>query len=801
MKTSTVSTILALVMALLALAPGVRADWVLDGNLVDDPALLNPWDPQVVTGPDGGVIIVYVAHETGYHDIYAQRYDAWGNALWGAGVPVAVEANEQYAPVAVSDGTGGVIVAWTDFRSGVTEGIYAQRLDSGGNTLWFPNGVNLVAGTGSGPHITTDHAGGAIVAWPDNRGADIDLYAQRLDPEGNELWTVGGFGVCTTTGDQQDFVMAANGMGGAYFVWSINTGAGNNILGQHVNAGGWLEWHTYPHGRTICNATGDQWSPAVIPDDHGRIIVTWLDNRSMNSDVYAQLVDGNGSSEWLGNGLAVNTNPGGTYDPALASDGAGGAIFVWDQGDVYAQRVDMGGNVLWAAAGVPVCTATASQNVPRIVPDGVGGAVVAWEDNRFSNYDVYAQRVGATGTVMWPTDGAPVCTALGDQRLPVLASDGNGGGFLAWTDPRLGNGTSDIYIQRIERNGYWGYPSPVIAAVDDIPGDEGWQVNVSWGASRLDPWPDEQIETYSLWRALDGAAAKSLPSAATLVDLDDFEPGLKGKVIRKGEVQGKSLYWEYLGDLEARHLSRYAQALSTLFNLTPESQGYHAFQVVAHGFVMGHAGYWISEPDTGRSIDNLAPEMPAMVAGEQIYDPVRLEITWDPNTEQDLSHYLVYRGTAPNFVPVPTNLVASPTESVVHDDLWQMGSSYYYKVAARDVHGNESPYALLSPVSISAVDLENTPSVTALTGIHPNPFNPRASIRFTVHEPQRVTVAVYDLAGRRVAVLTDEVWQTGSHDLVWEGRNAAGREMASGVYLVDFRAGNVANTTKVMLVR
>ena len=44
----------------------------------------------------------------------------------------------------------------------------------------------------------------------------------------------------------------------------------------------------------------------------------------------------------------------------------------------------------------------------------------------------------------------------------------------------------------------------------DSYSEKGWQVNVAWDASRLDPWPDLAIETYSMWRALDGTSAKAL---------------------------------------------------------------------------------------------------------------------------------------------------------------------------------------------------------------------------------------------------------------------------------------------------
>jgi len=801
MRTNPVSVVLAAGLALALTAPGALAAWQPDGNLVNAPGLLNPWAPVMVPMPDGGCIVLYVAHATGYHDIYAQRYDAWGGALWDEGRPVVIAANEQYAPVAVNDGADGAIVAWTDFRSGVSEGVYAQHLDGEGSRLWATDGVALAASAATQPRICTDHAGGAVVAWRDRRVGNNDIYAQRLDPSGTGLWTAGGFGVCTSTADQADFVMTDNGRGGAYFVWTAAGATTDDVFAQHVNAGGWLEWYSFPAGLLVCNAAGDQWSPQAAADGHGRLFAAWIDGRAGYYDIYAQLVSPGGSGQWSVNGIAAATGPGGRYDEALAADDAGGLYIAWDQGDVFAQHIAADGSLPWGTAGVPVCEALGSQNVPTAVPDGEGGVVVAWEDNRFTDYDIRTQRLNPEGARLWPADGVVLCGAVGDQRGPRLVVDGAGGGYVAWEDDREDDFVGDIYVQRVDRWGDWGYPSPDLTAVDDVPGDEGWQVEVSWDASRLDLWPSETIATYSVWRALAGSAPAALPADAVVVDLADFKPGAEGPVVRRDLTADGTFYWEYLGDVAARHLPRYATTAPTLFNLTPVCQDYHAFQVVAHGETPLGAAYWVSEPDTGRSVDNLAPATPAALVGKQVYDPVRLELSWEPNTERDLSHYVVHRGTAPDFVPSAGSLVATVTEPTASDPAWQMGSAWYYKVAAVDVNGNTGSYAVLAPASVSGTGTEELPTVTTLAGLRPNPFNPRGEVVFTVGSAQRITITVRDVAGRRVAILTDGIRARGVHRVVWDGRDAAGRDCASGAYLLELRSRDGVATGKIMLLR
>jgi len=148
----------------------------------------------------------------------------------------------------------------------------------------------------------------------------------------------------------------------------------------------------------------------------------------------------------------------------LVSDGAGGAIITWDDWrsgdiDIYAQRVNSSGAVLWTTDGLPICTAADYQESPQLVSDGAGGAIITWDDCRsVSYYDIYAQRVGASGAVLWANDGVPICTAANRQGTPQLVSDGVGGAIITWEDKR--NGNDDIYAQNVNPDGTLGGGQP-----------------------------------------------------------------------------------------------------------------------------------------------------------------------------------------------------------------------------------------------------------------------------------------------------------------------------------------------------
>ena len=121
----------------------------------------------------------------------------------------------------------------------------------------------------------------------------------------------------------------------------------------------------------------------------------------------------------------------------ITSDGSGGAIIAWHDRrnganyDIYAQRVNASGVVQWTADGVPISTAVNDQSHPVSVSDGAGGVIIAWWDLRSgSNYDIYAQRINSNGVVQWAGDGVPISLAANNQYYATITSDGSGGAII-----------------------------------------------------------------------------------------------------------------------------------------------------------------------------------------------------------------------------------------------------------------------------------------------------------------------------------------------------------------------------------
>jgi hypothetical protein len=90
---------------------------------------------------------------------------------------------------------------------------------------------------------------------------------------------------------------------------------------------------------------------------------------------------------------------------------------------------------------------------------------------------------------------------------------------------------------------------------------------------------------------------------------------------------------------------------------------------------------------------------------------------------------------------------------------------------------------------------------TVTMGIDPNPFNVSADITFEISISGPVEVAVYDVSGARVAKLCAESLPPGYHEVVWDGKNAAGNPVSSGVYFVRLQTAQGALVRKAVLIK
>jgi len=463
-----------LILLTLCFASVGRADWAPDGTAVSTEAYWQ-YGPKIAPDGSGGAVITWYDYRNLTYDIYAQRMTPSGAVLWTAdGVAVCASSAAQYDPTICTDGAGGGIIAYEDDRAG-DQDIYVQRVSSAGITQWTTYGVAACTTSYNqhSPMIVSDGAGGAIVTWEDSRsGTETDVYAQRLNSAGVPQWGTNGVSICTYSGGQYNPTIISDGAGGAIITWIDFRNGNGDIYAQRVNASGTVQWTA--DGAAICTDAADVNHVGIVSDGAGGALISWRDTRSVNWDIYAQRINASGAVQWTTDGVALCTEAANQSEPAITSDGAGGAIVSWQDSrsgapGLYAQRVNASGVIQWTADGVALSIVDSPTEVPQDnvpLPDGSGGAIVTWSDYRDSVIypDIYAQRVDAWGAVMWETNGVALCTADMDQIEPVLVTDGEGGAIVTWADRRSGT-DYDVYAQRVSREGYIGGAHAPVSAV------------------------------------------------------------------------------------------------------------------------------------------------------------------------------------------------------------------------------------------------------------------------------------------------------------------------------------------------
>jgi hypothetical protein len=161
-----------------------------------------------------------------------------GTAAWATdGISICTASGERGSAQITSDGAGGVIVAWDDGRNGSPD-IYAQRVYSNGTVAWVSDGISVCTAPDFQlwPQLVGDGAGGAVVAWQDLRNGDWDVYAQQVRADGTLALSSDGITLSTASGNQSNLGITGDGVGGAIVAWEDERGADIDVYAQRVKA-------------------------------------------------------------------------------------------------------------------------------------------------------------------------------------------------------------------------------------------------------------------------------------------------------------------------------------------------------------------------------------------------------------------------------------------------------------------------------------------------------------------------------------------------------------------------------------
>jgi hypothetical protein len=767
------------------------------------------YQPQLCTDGQGGAYIVWHddRSESYEGDVYFQRVDSTGNPYYEVNGRVLCNAPnyQQHCYIIPADG-GGAIFCWQDFRNNPNNSdgdIYAQKVDTSGIALWGANGYPVCTADENQqlPGLISDGEGGAIIGWSDNRltgNNDYDIYAQRISFSGTQLWTTDGTVVCNANNQQNYVILNSDLEHGAFFFWTDNRNGSIGIYEQHLNSSSNL--NLQPNGVLIhYGISGDAWEPHMVQTIPGQVLVAWLDDRYSQyyyTNLFIQLLDSSGTPLLAENGRVVSADSiyWGGGDLQLASDLQQGGLLVWPDhhylqaGQIYAQRIDSRGNVLWAEGGVHVYSINASQQYPRVAGDGTGGAFVVWSGSISSyNYHVYAQRLNAngiqiwgqpvqlsfgssdeddccygaipdgeggvlvvwvtgpwpnfyilaqklspSGDEVWQSGGIRVTNVVSRQEYPTMIADGSGGAVIVWRDQRdLVN--YNLFAQRIDRFGNYVWPDSGLS-VCDVPGDK-WDANLV---------QDCNGNVFVLW--------------------DDYRNG----------------YDEHL----------YLQKITLDGELTFPPSGvpvciWSIYQVSPKMVSDTRDGVyitWESYPDTFYYGDIYCAHING--AG-QLVEPTRL---WQPTG----------------------NIVCNALFDQNYPAIAQDGAGgciIAWDDARAMTLGGTDPELFAQRVNDGTITSGIGNGITAipyefrLEQNYPNPFNPTTRINYSLAQGGHVYLIIYDILGRKVCTLQNQFMTAGIYHVIWNGEASSGDPVASGVYFYKLQAPGHSQVRKMVLLK
>nr|MDO8110696.1 hypothetical protein [Candidatus Sigynarchaeota archaeon] len=360
--------------------------------------------------------------------------------------------------------------------------IKAQRINATGDEQWTPGGVPVfISTTCSAVDIVSisDGQGGVIIAWRDERAGTQDIYAQRVNASGQVKWTANGVSICNAVKDQSRPSLESDGTGGAIIVWEDNRNSNLDIYAQHVTATGAYQWGA--NGTPVCNISpSSQVKPIISRCGNNHWAIAWEDGR-VDYDIYAQILDINHNNYLAPNGVPACNETGMQSNVVIKSWGEN-VIMAWEDtrngnGDIYVQRLSASATMAWPN-GTAVVVNAGEQNNPCFDVDSSGNMYFAWRDQRGGvDEDIYFQKLYPNGTRAYEESGVPVTVHTGNQFLYKMASDGASGAFLGYVGPN-NNGADTYFVQHVLDN-----LAPEVTSPSDANARVGETAYMSWTAT------------------------------------------------------------------------------------------------------------------------------------------------------------------------------------------------------------------------------------------------------------------------------------------------------------------------------
>lgn len=288
------------------------------------------------------------------------------------------------------------------------------------------------------------------------------------------------------------------------------------------------------------------------------------------------------------------------------------------------------------------------------------------------------------------------------------------------------------------------------------------------------------------------------------------------KIERQWSISGSfsdsktlTFYWSSSEDQNFNWAGKTPSAYVGLSEYTPTAGNYDVssdprwLSISVNSFE-GAKGTWT----IGNSSEETLPvELSSFTASLNSYNNIQLQ--WITQSETNVSGYRIYRSNSNSIDQALLMNVFIPAVNSSTAQLYQFTDAeintegvYYYWLENVDLDGSSGFHG---PVSVTLSYPEpaspDIPIVNGINSIFPNPFNPSTNIRFALGEDQMAVLTIYNKRGQLIRRLFEGSLSKGTYNMVWDGRDQNGREVASGMYLLRLNSGKDSYSAKLMLMK
>ncbi len=560
------------------------------------------------------------------------------------------------------------------------------------------------------------------------------------------------------------------------------------VLPQVANA----QWSADPLlNLSIADRTSEQVIPKLAATPDGGCYVAWFDLSAGSYQVYLQRLNALGNEQWPHNGILVSAHPQNSWlvDWDLIADQNGNAVLTFvdiragSDWDVYAYRIAPDGDFLWGADGIALSDNNDFEAAPNVTETADGEFVVVWSRGPdVGDGDIRMQRIAPDGTLLLAAGGLPVAAEAGKSpSFCDLAPAGPDGVIVTWIrDTRYYYSDRHLRAERFEADGSsnWGAPVEVYNQVS-VPMGYQHEIQSDGAGGAVLLWHSALTSTFNSYvQHLDASGAELWPhngmSVSTLAGMNHISPSFS----HDAATGDTYVFWDERNSGQSQW-GLFGQRFDAAGNRLWGTNGMEflptsTLNVSTIRVLPAPSGamvFWIDEP-TGYGSDRVRG-LRVDDLGDLAWGLTPVEVATTPSIKSRL--------------PVSSTPAGSAL-MVWEDD----------RAGTVDVYGQSvNPDGSLGV----ATGLPATPLAALPLAAHPNPFNPKTTLRFELSAAGRARLDIYDAGGRHVASLLDDVLQAGPQQLLWDGCRDDGSPLPSGAYLARLRAWDRTSSEKLLLLK